>query len=244
MAIATRQFNFFRDTFAFRNELYWEYLFDGQTGKTTTRKNEPPPTYAHRCFVVVRSVRQFLFHARFNEHAAACSDEEFARRIRAVVRRSDWHAGEDSARIEFPGFSCLREFSQAMPELLKAHCGGMWQSYLTRRHWRMLWPFTRAGQVKEASRLVREIQQGHLPILHVLRFPELSINHVLMAFAARENEEGIEFTTYDPNLPESPSSLVFDGNERSFRLPRNIYWRGGTLNVYETYRKPFTPVWA
>lgn len=243
MAIATRQFDFFRDTFAFRNELYWEYLLDERTGKTTTRKNEPPPTYAHRCFVVVRSVRQFLFHARFHENAPACSDEEFARRIRAVVRRSDWRA-EEGERIEFPGFSCLRKFSEAKSDLLKANCGGMWQSYMTRRHWRMLWPFTRAGQVKEAGRLVREIQQGQWPILHVLRFPELSINHVLMAFGARETGEGIEYATYDPNLPEGASTLIFRRSERTFHLPRNIYWRGGPLNVYETYRKPFTPVWA
>jgi hypothetical protein len=31
----------------------------------TTFQANPPPTYYHRCFVLVRSVRQFFDHARF-----------------------------------------------------------------------------------------------------------------------------------------------------------------------------------
>lgn len=61
-----RRFQFERDTFAFHNELVWEYRFDPATCRPTTCRNEPPPTYAHRCFVMVRSARQFFYHARFD----------------------------------------------------------------------------------------------------------------------------------------------------------------------------------
>lgn len=244
MAEPARQFDFSRDTFAFRNELHWEYLLDNATGKVTTRKNDPPPAYAHRCFVVVRSARQFFFHASFKKNLPTCSDEEFARRIREVVRRSDWQASLDSDRIVFPGFNGLREFSEARPELLKANCGAAWQSYITRRHWRMLCPFSRGGQAREAARLAQEISIGETPIVHVLRFPQLTINHALLVFGVSKSGGDIEFKTYDPNLPQTPAELIFRGAARSFYLPRTIYWAGGVLNVYETYRKPLTPFWA
>src|SRR4051812_21093473 len=97
VAEATRRFDFFRDTFAFRNELHWEYLIDEKTGRVSTRKNDPPPTYAHRCFVVVRSARQFLFHARFTPDKPAISEAQYAEKIREVVKRAPW---ERSAAAE------------------------------------------------------------------------------------------------------------------------------------------------
>ena len=54
----TLHFQFERDTFAFANELVWEYRFEPGTGAVTTFRNNPPPGYSHRCFVMVRSVRQ------------------------------------------------------------------------------------------------------------------------------------------------------------------------------------------
>lgn len=56
-----RRFEFARDSFAFANELVWEYRFDAVTGKTTFSQRVPPPNYAHRCFVLARSARQFLY---------------------------------------------------------------------------------------------------------------------------------------------------------------------------------------
>ena len=38
-----RPFAFDRDTFAFANELVWEYRFDGADGKVATFKNDSPP---------------------------------------------------------------------------------------------------------------------------------------------------------------------------------------------------------
>jgi len=233
VAEATRQFDFSRDTFAYRNELMWEYLVDEKTGQVTTRKNDPPPTYAHRCFVVVRSARQFLFHARFAPEKPTISDAEYAARIRQVVKRAPWERSSESQRIEIPGFAGLREFSQAQARVLKENCGAMWQSYINRKHWRMLVPFSRRGQAMESERLMSRLDFA--PILHVVRFPQLTINHAVMAFDAERTTDGITFQIYDPNLPEAPGTLTFSKRDNTFYLPRTIYWAGGRVDVYETY---------
>jgi hypothetical protein len=233
VAEAKSQFDFFRDTFAFRNELHWQYLIDEKTGRVTTRKNDPPPTYAHRCFVVVRSARQFLFHARFAPEKSFVSEAEYAARIRQVVSRPPWERSNASEQIEIPGYAGLREFSQAHERILKDHCGPVWHSYVNRGHWRMLCPFSRKGQARLAGKLTERVD--FLPILHVVRFPQLTINHALMVFGAERTATGIDFQIYDPNLPEGPSMLVFLNRDNTFHLPRNIYWAGGRVDVYETY---------
>jgi hypothetical protein len=233
---AIGQFDFYRDTFAFRNELHWEYLVDGKTGRVTTRRNEPRPTYAHRCFVVVRSARQFLFHARFAPEKPAITEDEYRGRIRQVVSRPAWEQSSLNNRVEIPGYAGLREFSEAHAQSLKKSCGPVWHSYVNRKHWRMLFPFSRAGQAQEAERLVGRTDS--LPIIHVVRFPQLTINHALMIFGATRTGEGIEFGIYDPNLPEAPSTLKYSAKDKTFYLPRNIYWAGGRVDVYETYVKP------
>ncbi len=236
MVAERRAFDFFRDTFAFRNELYWAYGVDPKTGQMTTRRNDPPPTYAHHCFVVVRSARQFVFHARFEADAPALSEKEYAERIRAVVRRSDCKPSPENERILFPGFANAREFSEAHEKLLKENCGGAWQSYVNRRHWKMLWPVTRAGQAREAKYFQAEVARGKTPIIHVFRFPQLTINHALLIFGARPTNDGIAFSIYDPNLPEAPATLHYLARTQTFELPPNIYWPGGRVDVCETYR--------
>src|SRR5436190_21745403 len=64
-ASCARRFNFQRDTFAYANELRWEYFYDA-SGKWTTRTREPKPTYSQHCFVLARSSRQFFANARFD----------------------------------------------------------------------------------------------------------------------------------------------------------------------------------
>ncbi len=233
---AARTFDFARDTFAFRNELYWEYRVDEKTGRVSTRKNVPAPSYAHRCFVVARSARQFFFHARFDASLPPCPAETYRGLVRAVVRRSDSTASAEGDRLAIPGFADLRAFSRAHEGLLKENCGGAWQSYFNRGHWRMVFPFSRPHQAREAERLAAGIKRGAAPIIHIVRFPELTINHALLLFGAARHERGIDFALYDPNLPEAPSTLQYSASERTFLLPRNIYWGGGRVDVYETYR--------
>src|SRR5216117_274882 len=98
---ATRSFDFFRDTFSFRNELHWEYLIDEKTGAVTTRKNDPPPNYAHHCFVLVRSAKQFFLHARFDPNQPECPEATYAGKIHEVIKRHIEKQSAENDRILF-----------------------------------------------------------------------------------------------------------------------------------------------
>jgi hypothetical protein len=236
---AARVFDFETDTFAYPNELVWEYHFDAQTGKGWTQKRNPPPTYAHHCFVVVRSARQFFRNAEFNPHGVALGDAEYLERIRKVVQSTAVEASAPSGRVEFPGFANLREFSRARPGLLKSACGGAWQSYAQRGNWRMVLPFSRSGQAATASLLRGALAAGRLPIIHVATFPALTINHTVLLFECSGPEGNLEFQAYDPNIPERPITITFDATRRSFIFPRTHYFPGGPVNAYEIYRGLF-----
>jgi hypothetical protein len=235
----TLQFQFDRDTFAFPNELVWEYRFEPATGGMTTFRNEPPPTYAHRCFVMVRSARQFLYHARFEPGAPPADDQTYRRLIRQVVSRSARRPAAETKRIVIPGYDCLRSFSAAQEHLLKAECGGAWQSYSLRSHWRMVFPITRRHQDRTVGRLTRALELRPGPIVHIFRFPRVTINHGIVLYDLAETSSGLRFTAYDPNVPAHPAELSYSRADRTFYLPRNHYWAGGRVDVVEVYRSWF-----
>lgn len=234
---APRRFAFERDSFAFANELHWAYRFDAATGKTTFSQRDPKPTYAHRCFVLTRAARQFLYHARFDaklvpfDHAA-----DYRRRIQEVLARNPRMPGPPGGEVLFPGYASLREFSRAHEALLKAECGGAWRSYVLRSHWRMIFPISRAHQERTAARLLAEIRRGAAPIIHVVLFPKLTINHGMILFDAGETPARVTFQAYDPNQPAGPTEVAFDRATKTFSLPANLYWGGGALDVIEIYR--------
>jgi hypothetical protein len=231
-----RPFVFERDTFAFANELVWEYRVDPATGAMTTRRNTPPPTYSHRCFVMVRSARQFFYHARFEAEAPALDQAGYAERIRRIVGRSPRVPSPEAERIVIPGYDSLRSFSQAREQVLKENCGGAWQSYCLRSHWRMIFPISRRHQELAAAGLLRGDGARREPIVHLVRFPQLTINHGITLYERRESAGEIRFAAYDPNQPKSPSELIYDRTSRTFRFPANHYWAGGQVDVIEVYR--------
>ncbi len=152
-------FQFERDTFAFANELVWEYRRDPATGYVTTFRNDPAPTYAHRCFVMVCSARKlFLNYGPFLKPALAATDERTYRRlIRGVVSRSPRRPSVDADKLVIPGYDGLRSFSRAQAALLKAECGDAWQSYVLRSHRRMILPISRRHQENMAAQLTRSL---------------------------------------------------------------------------------------
>ncbi len=232
---AARAFDFYADTFTYPNELVWEYQFDPQTAKPSIRKHNPPPAYAHRCFVVVRSAKQFFLHASFEPSRGALASSGYVPLVRAVAARSPRRGSPDGERVRFPGFATLRQFSAACPEVLRAHCGGAWQSYVQRGNWRMIFPFSRRHQEQTAHRLCQTAELKRLPIVHVVNFPRLSINHVLMLTDATVSAQTIEFHAYDPNIPARPVTLLYHRHERAFHFPRTHYFIGGPVNLYEIY---------
>jgi hypothetical protein len=231
-----RRFDFFADTFAFPNELVWEYRLDAPSGGMTFHRRDPKPSYSHRCFVIVRAARQFFFHARFDLAAKPVAAEVYRSLIRTVVQRNPRQRSSPARRVVFPGFAGLRSFSVAHPEWLKAECGRAWHSYVLRSHWRMVLPISRHHQQITADRLVARVAQNTAPIIHLVKFPALTINHgmVLIDVSSRGNTH--EFTAYDPNNPSKPIRLTFDGSRQTFHLPSNSYWPGGDLNVIEIFR--------
>jgi len=233
---ALRPFQFERDTLTFANELVWQYRFEPQTGAMRVTPNDPPPTYSHRCFVVVKSARQFFYHARFGADLSSSDPVTYRRLIRRIVSRSPWRPSAALERVTIPGFDCLRAFSQAHEPLLKAECGGPWQSYFLRSHWRMVFPVWGWHQDRVAGKLHQAVQRGVAPIVHLFRFPRITINHGILLFAVEEKEAEVEFDAYDPNIPAHPVKLFYDRAKRAFRFPATCYWPGGTLSVVEIFR--------
>ena len=159
---SVRTFQFERDTFAFPHELVWQYHFDPVTGAMTTFRSNPPPTYYHRCFVMVRSTRQFFYHARFEPELPAVEPEAYRRLIREIVSRDPRRACAESERVVVPGYDGLRSFSRAHEPLLKAELGGPWQSYFLRSHWRMIFRVSGRFQEKMAEKLKQSLPKRGL----------------------------------------------------------------------------------
>ncbi|MFZ0829083.1 MAG: hypothetical protein WAO02_16845 [Verrucomicrobiia bacterium] len=234
-----RRFEFARDTFAFANELVWTYQFDPATGKTIIRRRKPKPDYTHRCFVLTRAVRQFHGHAQFDAGQPTADDETCRHLIREVLSRDPRTPCPGGRQIVIPGYASLHEFSRAREQLFKVECGGAWRSYFLRSHWRMVFPITRAHQARTAAQLFVTLKQNISPIIHLVNFPSLSINHSMVVFDGVETGRGFEFQAYDPNDPIRPSQLTFDRASQTFFLPGNLYWVGGSLNLIEIYRNWF-----
>jgi hypothetical protein len=74
------------------------------------------------------------------------------------------------------------------------------------------------------------------PIIHLVKFPALTINHGMILFGAEETGRGYEFQVYDPNNPKQPAQLTFDSASQAFFMPANPYWAGGKLDIIEIYR--------
>jgi hypothetical protein len=230
-----RLFDFYSDAFAYPNELVWVYEYDAN-GKWTTRQRDPKPTYAQHCFVVARSALQFLNNARFAPELPLADEKTYRRLIRKVVATNPRKSLPEKDKIVIPGYANLRQFSEMQETALKEESGGAWQSYFQRGHWRMIFPFSRRHQEDTAVKLLQSVNQGNSAVLHVVRFPQLTINHAVVLYGAEESETGIVFSIYDPNRPQSPAFLNYDRVKRTFYLPANLYFKGGEVEVYEIYR--------
>ena len=233
--VGSRPFDFQRDTFSYGNDLVWDYHFDAN-GKWVHQRHEPPSDYTHHCFVVARSARQFFENAKFDATQPVADEKTYRRLIHRVVSVDPSHALPEAKKVVIPGYANLKEFSAAQEHLLKDECGGAWQSYFQRGHWRMIWPFSRARQQRTAEQLLADLKQNRPPVVHVVRFPQLTINHSVLIFGAMESEKEIKFSVYDPNKPDKPKTLDYDRATRTFNFAGNDYWPGGRVDIYEIYR--------
>lgn len=120
--------------------------------------------------------------------------------------------------------------------MLKSESGGAWQSYVLRRHWRMIFPISCAHQARTFTQITATLQKNVSPVVHLVKFPSLTINHGMILFGVAKSEAGWAFSAYDPNDPAKPARLIFDPTARTFSLPSNHYWAGGELNLIEIWR--------
>ncbi|MGH8461428.1 MAG: hypothetical protein ACRESS_07460 [Stenotrophobium sp.] len=235
----SRAFAFPKDTLAFANQLDWIYKHDPLTGKTEFISVEPEPTYIHRCFVLVRTARQFFLHARFAPTLARADERTYRGLIREVLARSVRDTTPDPAPVVVPGYADLREFSADWTGLIKNEAGGSVDSYFQTGNWRMVFPFSRDSQQETAAQLLKEIHTDWPPIVHLVRFPHITINHAVLLYAATETPQDIVFAVYDPNHPEAPTTLTYVRASRTFDFPASDYFADGRVDVYEVYRTAF-----
>jgi len=231
-----RHFDFGKDTFSYANELVWEYHYDSN-GKWVTHRREPRPSYSQHCFVAARSVLQFFENARFDAGLPVADEATYRRLVRRVVSTDPRHPLPEWKKIVIPGYSNLRSFSRAEEPVLKAECGSGWESYFQRGHWRMIFPFSRREQQRMANQLVAHLGRNQPAVVHVVRFPQLTINHAIILFDSKETADELQFMTYDPNNPEEPVVITYDKARRTFNLPANNYFPGGRVDVYEVYHR-------
>jgi hypothetical protein len=231
-----RPFKFGVDTFAYANELEWDYRTDFATGTTVTSQRDVEPTYSRHCIVMARTARQFFQFARFDAGAPRVDDETYRTLIHGVIAHSPSEPLPAGGRIVIPGFRDLRGFSGAKEQLLKDEIGSWAGSYFQLGNWRMIFPFSRGHQRSTAQALLEEVRTHRPPVVHLVRFPRITINHGVLIYGASESSREIRFDVYDPNEPEGPTWLVYDKASRSFKFPPNRYFGGGPLDVYEIYR--------
>jgi hypothetical protein len=185
---------------------------------------------------MVRATREFFYHARFDPALPRTTAPEYEKLVRRVIQRNSRCPSRDEEQIVVPGFANLHEFSAAFPNVLKDQCGTAWSSYFQRGNWRMVLPITRRAEAKTAERLVEELHAGQLPIVHVYRFPDTTLNHGILIYGQSARDHEVLFQVYDPNNPGRPAELRYDQDARTFLFERNQYFPGGPVKVYEVYR--------
>jgi hypothetical protein len=220
------------DILAYDNQLYWEYAGGVASGGG---RGDPGPAFGQRCPLMVRQVRQFHYGARFDPARPRVSDEQYrelARRVLDTDPRRDTPLADP---VTIPGFANLREFSRQHEHMLKQLTGGRWRSYLQRGNWRMIFPFGTRHQHATAERLLREMAEGHTPIVHVMNFPDVDVNHTTLLYRGDADAREITFLGYDPNAPEKPLVLRYDRERARFSMAPTHYFPGGPVVAYEVY---------
>jgi hypothetical protein len=227
-------FRFPSDAFAFPNETIWEYDTEPVTGHIAWRRREPRPAFALRCGTMARAARQFWANARFDPSAPRVDEATYTTLARRVIDTDPRAAVAE--RIVIPGYADLQSFSQAHEAVVKSALAGPWQSYLQRGNWRMIFPFPARHQEETAHRLLASLASGWPPIVHVLRYPDLIINHLVLVYRAEETPTEIRFDLYDANDAAQPVRLTYDRAARAFSYAPTPYFPGGPVKAYDVYK--------
>jgi hypothetical protein len=99
----------------------------------------------------------------------------------------------------------------------------------------MIFPFAPRQKRAAVEGWIEDLARGLLPVVRVVNFPTVDINHTLLLFAAEASPVEVRFSAFDPNNTAAPVSFVFQRADASFLYPATSYFRGGTVQVYEVY---------
>jgi hypothetical protein len=182
---------------------------------------------------MARAARQFYAAAEFEPAAPAVDTHDYTARVQQVLATDPRRPPE--ARVVIPGFADLRSFSAAHESLVQSVLPGPLPSYLQRGNWRMIFPFTARHQRAIARALTASLAREWPPIVHVLRYPKLTINHMMLVFDAEETPAEIRFHAYDPNDAATPVLLTYERATHVFSLSATRYFPGGPVKAYEVY---------
>ena len=237
LAQAAPQFNLQKDTFSFSNDTSFAYGVD-ERGALTMHRQEKPPEFTHRCFVLSRAVIQFQKFVRFEPKRPRTAPGEYRALVRRIARIPAWFSPyENARRVIIPGYANLHDFSKAYEHMLKEEIGNWRPTFLRVGNWRMVGPFPRFGQARAVRNLMKAIDQGKLQAVYIARFPKM--NHVLVLYKYHRLGNGdIRFDLYDPNYPGEMGSLKFNAAESSFEFPKRWFWTGGRVNLMRVYLSP------
>jgi hypothetical protein len=223
------------DTFAYENETTWDYRISPDGRQLTWTPRQPPPEVALRCGVMARAARQFWVHAVFVPDAPPVSRAEYEALAGEVLARDRRQKTPAPDPVVIPGYADLNAFSIDHAVFLQSAVGGAWETYVQRGNWRMIFPFSQRHQQRTAETLLAEVQGGQPALVHVLRFPKVMLNHVVLVYGAEETADVIRFAAYDPNQAGTPIEVRYDRGARVFSFPRTEYFPGGPIRAYEIY---------
>src|SRR3990172_1202977 len=139
-----------------------------------------------------RAARQFFYSARFAPDVPAVSDVEYRALIRAVLQSNPRSKAPSAHPVVIPGYPDLRSFSRDQERALKQELGGRLAAYVQRGNWRIVYPFAPRQQRATARDLIQDLRRGHPPIVHLVNFPKIDINHALMVFGFEEDRFAID----------------------------------------------------
>jgi hypothetical protein len=234
------EFRFDRDTFAFANEMVFEY----QDGHASLRKSSATKrdAYNRHCFVMSRTAAQFKKFARFEPRSTPLDDASLTARIRDLTRQSTWSDPlPENQRIVFPGYKDLKAMSKARRELVQLNIGHGWPSYFRISNARILFQDGAGYQERTHVQLNAALARGELFVAFLTTYPRFSINHSVLIYELKSSSPnpGVDhYLVYDPNHPESPRDLTWSAHDRAFAYQKDWDFIGGFVRVYQVYGKP------
>lgn len=231
---AAKSFTYGTDTFAFANETVWKYE-DGRHvphGRDAAKEDR----YTHHCFVMTRAATEFWKFARFDASQPVPDDATLVELVKQVRRhRTAGKPLPEAQRVVIPGFASLHDLSAKKPRLVQAEIGTCWQTYLRPANFFIVMPPAHWHQARTFNYMTRSLEQDTPVGLWMYNFPNVNMNHSVIAYAQRFEAGRTLFTIYDPNSTDGPRTLTYDEATREFSLEKTFYFSGGRVHVRLAY---------